>query len=142
MELPALRHRANKTAGQASGRPGRRRHGRHRPHRRRGFGHAIVHLFIWHLIWRSGLGLWRIPAAGPFVVVLLIAAITALVIVCKQRGPRWWNNRGGSTGAGRVLSGVPVGGLGSDAYGAVAIDCPARVVGHFPHVAVGVGERS
>jgi hypothetical protein len=65
-----------------------------------GFGRAIVHLFIWHLVWRAGLGLWRIPAVGPFVVVLLIAAIVALVIVRRQRGPRWWNNRGGSTGAG------------------------------------------
>jgi hypothetical protein len=64
-----------------------------------GFGRAIVHLFIWHLIWRAGLGLWHIPTVGPFVVVLLIAAIVALAIVRKQRGPRWWNNRGGSTGA-------------------------------------------
>lgn len=65
-----------------------------------GIGHFIVHLFIWHLIWRAGLGLWRIPAVGPFIVVLLIVAVVALVILRKQRGPRWWNNRGGSTGAG------------------------------------------
>jgi hypothetical protein len=65
-----------------------------------GFGRVIVRLFIWHLIWRAGLGLWRIPTVGPFVVVLLIAAIVALGIVRKHRGPRWWNNRGGSTGAG------------------------------------------
>ena len=65
-----------------------------------GFGRAIVHLFIWHLIWRAGLSLWHIPDVGPFVVVLLIAAIVALVIVRKHRGPRWWNKRGGSTGAG------------------------------------------
>jgi hypothetical protein len=65
-----------------------------------GFGRAIVHLFIWHLIWRAGFGLWRIPTVGPFVVVLLIVAIVALVIVRKRRGPRWWNNQGGSTGAG------------------------------------------
>jgi hypothetical protein len=65
-----------------------------------GLGRVIVHLFIWRLIWRAGLGLWHIPRVGPFVVVLLIAAIVALVIVRKQRGPRWWNNRGGSTGVG------------------------------------------
>jgi hypothetical protein len=65
-----------------------------------GLGRVIVHLFIWRLIWRAGLGLWHIPRVGPFVVVLLIAAIVALVIVRKQRGPRWWSNRGGSTGAG------------------------------------------
>jgi hypothetical protein len=65
-----------------------------------GFGRVIVHLFIWHLIWRAGLGLWHIPTVGPFVVVLLIAAIVTLVILRKHRGPRWWNNRGGSAGAG------------------------------------------
>ena len=65
-----------------------------------GFGRALVHLFIWRLIWRAGLGLWRIPTVGPFVVVLLIAVIVTLVILRRQRGPRWWSRRGGSTGAG------------------------------------------
>ena len=65
-----------------------------------GLGRVILHLFIWRLIWRAGLGLWHIPTVGPFVVLLLIAAIVALVIVRKKRGPRWWNNQGGSTGAG------------------------------------------
>ena len=64
-----------------------------------GLGRVIVHLFIWHLIWRAGIGLWHIPTVGPFLVVLLIAAFAALAIVRKQRGPRWWNSRGGSTGA-------------------------------------------
>jgi hypothetical protein len=65
-----------------------------------GLGSALVHLFIWHLIWRAGFALWRIPTVGPFLVVFLIAAIVALSIVRRHRGPRWWNNRGGSTGAG------------------------------------------
>ena len=65
-----------------------------------GLGSVIVHLFIWHLVWRAGLGLWHIPTVGPFVVIVLIAAIVTLSIVRKHRGPRWWNNRGGSTGAG------------------------------------------
>jgi hypothetical protein len=65
-----------------------------------GIGRLIVHLFIWRLIWRAGLALWHIPTVGPFVVVLLIAAIVALVVLRKQRGPRWWSDRGGSTGAG------------------------------------------
>jgi hypothetical protein len=64
-----------------------------------GIGHFLVHLFIWHLIWRAGRGLWHIPVAGPFIVVLLIAAIVTVVILRKQRGPRWWDFRGGSTGA-------------------------------------------
>ena len=33
-------------------------------------------------------------------VVLLIAAIVAPAIMRRRRGPRWWTNRGGSTGAG------------------------------------------
>src|ERR1700761_2862486 len=45
-------------------------------------------------------GLWHIPTVGPIVVALLIAAIVALVIVRKHRGPRWWNSRGGSMGTG------------------------------------------
>ena len=65
-----------------------------------GLGSALVHLFIWHLIWRAGFALWRIPTVGPFLVVFLIVAIVALGIVRRRRGPRWWNNRGGSTGAG------------------------------------------
>jgi hypothetical protein len=65
-----------------------------------GLGRLIVHLFIWRLIWRAGLALWHVPTVGPFLVVLLIAAIAGLVIVRKQRGPRWWSSRGGSTGAG------------------------------------------
>lgn len=65
-----------------------------------GLGRMIVHLFIWHLIWRAVLGLWHIPTVGPFVVVLLIAALAALVIMRKHRGPRWRNNRGGSLGTG------------------------------------------
>jgi hypothetical protein len=65
-----------------------------------GLGRVLVHLFIWHLIWRAGFALWRIPTVGPFLVVFLIAAIVALGIVRRHRGPRWWNNRGGSTGAG------------------------------------------
>lgn len=65
-----------------------------------GFGGAIAHLFIWHLIWRAGIGVWRIPTVGPFVFILVIGAIVALLVLRKTRGPRWWNNHGGSTGHG------------------------------------------
>lgn len=65
-----------------------------------GLGGALVHLFIWHLIWRAGFALWRVPTVGPFLVILLIAVIVTLGILRRHRGPRWWNNRGGSTGAG------------------------------------------
>lgn len=65
-----------------------------------GLGGAIVHLFIWHLIFRAGLGVWRIPTVGPFVFFLVIGAIVALMVMRKRRGPRWWNNQGGSAGRG------------------------------------------
>src|SRR5215813_15008337 len=45
-----------------------------------GLGSVLVHLLIWRLIWRVGLGLWHIPTVGPFVVLLLIAVIVALAI--------------------------------------------------------------
>lgn len=65
-----------------------------------GIGSLIVHLVIWHLIWRAGLALWHIPTVGPYLVVLLIVAVVGLGAVRRRRGPRWWNNRGGSTGYG------------------------------------------
>lgn len=65
-----------------------------------GLGSLIVHLLIWRLIWRLGLSLWHVPVVGPFLVVALIAIIVTLTIVRRHRGPRWWNNRGGSTGYG------------------------------------------
>jgi len=64
-----------------------------------GLGHFLLHLFIWRLIWRAGLGLWHVPVAGPFLVVLLIAGVAAVVILRRQRGPRWWS-RGSPTGTG------------------------------------------
>lgn len=65
-----------------------------------GIGGALVHLLIWHLIWRAGLSLWRVPTVGPYLVISLIAVLVALGVVRRLRGPRWWNNRGGSTGYG------------------------------------------
>jgi hypothetical protein len=50
-----------------------------------GLGRAIVHLFIWRLIWRAGLGLWRVPAVGPFLVVLVGVAIVALIVFRSGR---------------------------------------------------------
>jgi hypothetical protein len=50
-----------------------------------GLGRAIAHLFIWHLIWRAGLGLWRVPTVGPFLVVALGLVIVALIVARAQR---------------------------------------------------------
>ena len=50
-----------------------------------GLGRAIAHLVIWHLIWRAGLGLWRVPAVGPFLVVALGLVIVALIVARARR---------------------------------------------------------
>lgn len=61
---------------------------------------VLAHLFIWHLIWRAAFGLWHIPTVGPFLVIAIVVIIVALGVLRRRRGPRWWNNRGGSTGYG------------------------------------------
>jgi hypothetical protein len=60
---------------------------------------VLVHLFIWHLIWRAGLGIWRVPTVGPFLIVAIGLLIVAAIALRAQRGPGWWNRRGGSAGA-------------------------------------------
>ena len=42
-----------------------------------GVGRFLVHVFIWHLIWRAALALWRIPTFGPVIVVMLVIALVA-----------------------------------------------------------------
>jgi hypothetical protein len=68
-----------------------------------GLTSILIHLVIWHLIWSAGLSLWHIPTFGPFIVLLLIAALITLGII-RRRRPRWhgrrWRNRGGFTGKG------------------------------------------
>ncbi len=54
---------------------------------RGGLAHWIIRLFIWHEIWRLMRYIWRIPTFGPFIAVLIGAAIIG-VIVWQQRGPR------------------------------------------------------
>lgn len=65
-----------------------------------GLGGVLVHFFIWRLIWRAAIGLWHVPTVGPYLVIALIVIIVALGVLRGRRGPRWWNNRGGSTGYG------------------------------------------
>jgi len=64
-----------------------------------GLGHWIIRLFIWHEIWRLMRLIWRIPTFGPFIAVLIIAAIVGLLIWRQQysrrrtgtgTGPRDW----------------------------------------------------
>jgi hypothetical protein len=54
-----------------------------------GLAHLLVKLFIWHLIWRAGLLIWRVPAVGPELVVLIVLALIALAIF-RARGGRGW----------------------------------------------------
>lgn len=65
-----------------------------------GLGHFLVHLFIWHLIWRAGLGIWRVPTVGPFLIVAIGIVIVAVICLRAQRGPRWWSPGGGSARGG------------------------------------------
>ena len=42
-----------------------------------GLGRFLVHVCIWHLIWRAALALWRIPTFGPVIFVVLVIALVA-----------------------------------------------------------------
>jgi hypothetical protein len=54
-----------------------------------GLGHLLVKLFIWHLIWRAGLLIWRVPTVGPGLVALIVLTLVALAIF-RARGGRGW----------------------------------------------------
>jgi hypothetical protein len=63
-----------------------------------GIGGLIIHLFIWHLIWRLMFDVWHIPTFGPFIFFAIIAAFIGHGIWRRQRGPR--RRRGGFAGYG------------------------------------------
>lgn len=73
-----------------------------------GLAHFIVRVLIFHLIWHGVLGLWHIPAVGPWLVLVLGCALVGLVVARRRpgglRGIRWLGKRGsirtGSTGYG------------------------------------------
>ncbi|MGO9218898.1 MAG: hypothetical protein ACLP5E_14240 [Streptosporangiaceae bacterium] len=54
-----------------------------------GLAHLLIRLFIWHLIWRLGLLIWRVPAVGPELVVVIVLALVALAILRSRRGRGW-----------------------------------------------------
>jgi hypothetical protein len=72
-----------------------------------GLGSALIHLFIWHLIWRAALGIWRIPTFGPVIDIVLGIVVVALIIIRSQRGRGWWQRPGGRSGAGYGSRGGP-----------------------------------
>ena len=63
-----------------------------------GISGLIIHLFIWHLIWRLLFSVWHIHVFGPFIVFAVIAAFIGHRIWRRQRGPR--RRRGGFSGRG------------------------------------------
>jgi hypothetical protein len=66
-----------------------------------GLGRLLVHLFIWRLLWRGGLAIWRVPTFGPAIDIVLGIVVVALIILRSQRGPGWWQRRGGWPGRPR-----------------------------------------
>jgi hypothetical protein len=67
-----------------------------------GIAGFLIHLFIWRMIWRLGLALWRIPTFGPVIVCLLLLGVVALGVLRAANGGRWpWRrSRGGIFGYG------------------------------------------
>ncbi|HTX83839.1 MAG TPA: hypothetical protein VME44_16770 [Streptosporangiaceae bacterium] len=65
-----------------------------------GLGGLIVHLIIWHFLWRLVWYVWRIPTFGPFLVLLIVAAIVGMSIWRRHRGPRRSRSGRGSGGTG------------------------------------------
>jgi hypothetical protein len=73
-----------------------------------GIASLLIHLFIWHEIFRLFRYLWRIPTFGPFIVVLLGLMLVG-VIVWRQSGrpTRLGRRRGGPGGYGSGNSNGP-----------------------------------
>ena len=54
-----------------------------------GLAHLIIRLIIWRLIWRAGFMLWRIHPFGPYLVLLIVAALVTLAVLRSRRGRGW-----------------------------------------------------
>ena len=62
-----------------------------------GIASFLVHLFIWHLIFRSAFTIWHIHTFGPIIVGLIVAGVVALAILRSRRGRGWWRRSGGGS---------------------------------------------
>lgn len=60
----------------------------------------LVHLFVWHLIWRFALLLWRIPTFGPVIVVVLVIALVTAAVYRSRRARARGGQYGYGTGKG------------------------------------------
>jgi hypothetical protein len=65
-----------------------------------GLGHWLVRLFIWHAIFRLFRLVWLVPTAGPFLVILIVAAVIGLIV---------WRGRGTASRRGRGSTGYGTG---------------------------------
>ena len=66
-----------------------------------GIGGLLIHLFIWHMIWRLMFYVWHIHTFGPFIFFGIIAAFIGYHIWRRQSGPRpRRRRRGGLAGYG------------------------------------------
>jgi uncharacterized membrane protein YgcG len=81
-----------------------------------GIGSLIIHLFIWHEIFRLVLLLWRIHTFGPFIVLLLGLVLVGVIVWRKGRGPIRWG-RGPIRRGRRRSSRSTSYGSGSSGYG-------------------------
>jgi hypothetical protein len=63
-----------------------------------GLGRGLVHFFIFRLIFRAALSIWRVPVAGPVIDIVLGLVIVTLLVLRAQLGPGWWQRRRGSGG--------------------------------------------
>jgi hypothetical protein len=53
-----------------------------------GLIHFIFRLFIWRLIWRSGMLIWHIRTFGPAILLLVVGALAVWIIVRWRRRHR------------------------------------------------------
>jgi hypothetical protein len=66
-----------------------------------GIANLLIHLFIWHEIFRLFRYLWRVPTFGPFIVILLGLVVVGLIAWRRSGRPvRWGRRRGSSAGYG------------------------------------------
>ena len=66
-----------------------------------GLASLLIHLFIWHEIFRLVRFLWHIHTFGPFLVLLLGGLIVGALVWRRHRGSfRFGRRRGGLTGYG------------------------------------------
>jgi hypothetical protein len=63
-------------------------------------GGLIVHLIIWHFLWRLVWYVWGIPTVGPFLVLLIVAVLVGLSIWRRHGTPRRGRSRAGSASMG------------------------------------------